>query len=103
ITENGASYSDGPDENGRIADSRRQTYVRTYLTAVHQAMQVGVPLAGYFVWSLFDNFEWGHGYRQRFGIVWVDYKTQERILKDSALWYRSVIAQNGFGHQFKQQ
>jgi beta-glucosidase len=55
-----------------------------------------VPLAGYFVWSLFDNFEWGHGYKQRFGIVWVDYDTQERILKDSALWYRSVIAENGF-------
>lgn len=96
ITENGASYSDGPDENGRVADHRRQTYLRTYLAAVHEAVQIGVPLAGYFVWSLLDNFEWAYGYKQRFGIVWLNYETQERILKDSAYWYRSVIAQNGF-------
>jgi beta-glucosidase len=54
-----------------------------------------VPLAGYFAWSLLDNFEWGHGYRQRFGIVWVDYETQERLPKASAHWYRDVIARNG--------
>lgn len=96
ITENGASYSDGPDENGRVADSRRQTYLQTYLTAIHEAVEIGVPLAGYFVWSLLDNFEWAYGYEQRFGIIWVDYETQARLLKDSALWYRSVIAENGF-------
>jgi beta-glucosidase len=96
ITENGASYSDGPDEDGRIADTRRQTYLRTYLAKIHEAIQIGVPLAGYFVWSLFDNFEWGFGYKQRFGIIWVDYDTQERVLKDSARWYRSIIADNGF-------
>jgi beta-glucosidase len=55
-----------------------------------------VPLAGYFVWSWLDNFEWVWGYRQRFGIVWVDYVTQKRTLKDSALWYANVIQQNGF-------
>ena len=59
-------------------------------------MQAGVPLAGYFVWSLLDNFEWSHGYSQRFGIVWVNYETQERILKDSAKWYKGVIKKNGF-------
>jgi beta-glucosidase len=96
ITENGASYSDGPDGNGRIADTRRLQYLRDHFTAAHQAMQNGVPLAGYFVWSFMDNFEWAYGYSQRFGIVWVDYETQERLLKDSALWYKEVIAQNGF-------
>lgn len=96
ITENGASYSDGPDGNGRVADSRRRQYLRDHFTAAHQAMQNGVPLAGYFVWSFMDNFEWAYGYSQRFGIVWVDYETQERLPKDSALWYKEVIAQNGF-------
>lgn len=96
ITENGASYSDGPDGNGRVADTRRLNFLRDHFTAAHKAMQHGVPLAGYFVWSFMDNFEWAHGYGQRFGIVWVDYETQERIPKDSALWYKDVIAQNGF-------
>jgi beta-glucosidase len=64
--------------------------------AAHRAMGNGVPLAGYFVWSLMDNFEWAEGYDQRFGIVWIDYETQERVAKDSALWYKDVIAQNGF-------
>ncbi len=96
ITENGASYSDGPDGNGRIADTRRQTYLQNHLAAANAAMAVGAPLAGYFVWSLFDNFEWGYGYKQRFGVIWVDYETQQRLLKDSAHWYSAVIAQNGF-------
>jgi beta-glucosidase len=96
ITENGASYSDGPDGNGRITDTRRLNYLRDHFTAAHKAMQNGVPLAGYFVWSFMDNFEWAFGYRQRFGIVWVDFATQERLPKDSALWYKQVIAQNGF-------
>jgi beta-glucosidase len=96
ITENGASYSDGPDGNGRIADTRRLQFLRDHFTAAQRAMQNGVPLAGYFVWSFMDNFEWAHGYSQRFGIIWVDYETQERLLKDSALWYKAVIAQNGF-------
>jgi beta-glucosidase len=96
VTENGASYSDGPDENGRIRDHRRLAYLRDHFTAAHQAIANGVPLAGYFVWSLLDNFEWARGYLQRFGIVWVDYETQQRIPKDSALWYKEVIANNGF-------
>ncbi|MFO7664255.1 MAG: GH1 family beta-glucosidase [Chloroflexota bacterium] len=95
ITENGCSFSDEPDEHGRVADSRRQAYLRDHFTAALRAAQNGVPLAGYFVWSLMDNFEWAKGYTQRFGIVWVDYETQQRIPKDSALWYRQVIAANG--------
>jgi beta-glucosidase len=95
ITENGCSFSDGPDELGRVSDSRRQAYLRDHFTDAHRALQNGVPLAGYFVWSLLDNFEWAKGYTQRFGLVWVDYETQQRIFKDSALWYRQVIAANG--------
>lgn len=96
ITENGASYSEGPDENGRVPDTRRLAYLRDHFKAAHQAITNGVPLAGYFVWSLMDNFEWAKGYQQRFGIVWVDYETQQRIPKDSALWYKEVIENNGF-------
>jgi beta-glucosidase len=96
ITENGASYGTGPNANGRVPDTARQQYLQSHFQAAHRAISDGVPLAGYFVWSLLDNFEWGYGYNQRFGIVWVDYETQQRIPKDSALWYRDVIAANGF-------
>ena len=95
ITENGASYSDGPDAEGRVHDTRRVNYLRAHLVAAHRAIQSGVPLAGYFVWSLMDNFEWARGYTQRFGLVWVDFQTQQRIPKDSALWYRDVITRHG--------
>jgi beta-glucosidase len=94
ITENGAAYSDPPDAAGRIADAKRVRYLRDHLAAAHRAMQVGVPVAGYFAWSLLDNYEWEQGYTQRFGITWVDYVTQERIPKDSALYLRQVIAEN---------
>ena len=90
VTENGASFGNGPDAAGRVADTRRLNYLRDHFSAARQAMNNGVPLAGYFVWSLMDNFEWAEGYRQRFGIVWVNYETQQRIPKDSALWYRCV-------------
>ena len=94
ITENGCAYGDGPDASGRVHDARRVQFLNDHLRAAWQAMEEGVPLAGYFLWSIFDNFEWAHGYTKRFGVTWVDYETQERILKDSALWYRQVIAQN---------
>jgi beta-glucosidase len=94
VTENGASYSTPPGPDGRVQDEQRLHFLRDHFVAAHRAMQGGVPLAGYFVWSLMDNFEWDRGYSQRFGIVWVDYKTQQRIPKDSALWYRGVIAEN---------
>jgi beta-glucosidase len=95
VTENGCSYFDGPGDDGRIHDSRRVRYLHDHLKAAAVAMAAGVPLAGYFVWSLLDNFEWALGYTQRFGVVWVDYETQERIPKDSALWYRDAIAAGG--------
>jgi beta-glucosidase len=96
ITENGASYSTPPDEKGTVPDEYRTHYLRTHLAAANRAIQAGVPLAGYFVWSLMDNFEWAKGYEQRFGIVWVDFDTQKRIPKDSAKWYKNVIKKNGF-------
>jgi beta-glucosidase len=94
ITENGASYSQGPDTHGRVADEKRVRFVRDHLLAARRAIDIGVPLAGYFLWSLLDNFEWDRGYTQRFGITWVDFKTQRRIPKDCALWYSRVIADN---------
>jgi beta-glucosidase len=94
VTENGASYSTGPDPHGRVLDEARLRFLRDHFVAARKAMDAGAPLAGYFVWSLLDNFEWNHGYSQRFGIVWVDYETQRRIPKDSALWFRDVIAAN---------
>ncbi|WP_437594573.1 GH1 family beta-glucosidase [Sorangium sp. So ce1000] len=94
VTENGAAYSTGPDKDGRIADERRLEFLRDHFVAARRAMDAGAPLAGYFVWSLMDNYEWDRGYSQRFGIVWVDYETQRRTPKDSALWYKGVIAAN---------
>lgn len=94
VTENGASYSDGPGSDGLVPDARRVAYLRDHLAACQRAIQAGVPLTGYFAWSLMDNFEWARGYTQRFGLVWVDYATQRRIPKQSAFWYRYVIAAN---------
>lgn len=96
ITENGAAYADGPDSAGRVTDERRIEYLRGHLAAAHRAICDGVPLCGYFVWSLLDNFEWAHGYTKRFGLYWVDYATQQRVPKDSAFWYRDVVMANAF-------
>jgi beta-glucosidase len=95
ITENGAAYGDGPSSDGDVHDIRRIEYLDGHLRACHEALASGVDLRGYFVWSLMDNFEWAEGYAKRFGIVHVDYRTQTRLLKDSAKWYREVIARNG--------
>ncbi|MCB8991208.1 MAG: beta-glucosidase [Ardenticatenaceae bacterium] len=95
VTENGCSYLDEPDGNGRVRDQKRIDYLNGHITAVHRAIQNGVPVAGYLQWSLLDNYEWAEGYTQRFGIVYVDYETQKRYPKDSAYWYRDVIKQNG--------
>jgi beta-glucosidase len=97
ITENGCSYMDEPDGDGRIADQRRIEYLEGHLDAVARAIDNGVPVAGYMQWSFMDNFEWALGYQQRFGIVYVDYETQKRYPKDSAFWYRDVIGRNGLG------
>jgi beta-glucosidase len=92
VTENGAAYEDEVEPSGRIHDARRIEYLRRHLDACRQAIAAGVPLAGYFVWSLLDNWEWAQGYEKRFGIVRVDYDSQRRTAKDSALWYRAAIA-----------
>ncbi|MBC7233942.1 MAG: beta-glucosidase [Chloroflexi bacterium] len=95
VTENGIPVADAPDLDGRVRDERRIRYLRDHLVQVHRAMSDGVPLRGYFVWSLLDNFEWAHGYAMRFGLVYVDYATQQRIVKDSGRWYAQVVAENG--------
>jgi beta-glucosidase len=92
ITENGAAYAEGPDATGRIRDLRRIEFLRDHLQAALRALDDGVPLRGFFTWSLLDNFEWAHGYTKRFGLYWVDFETQQRIPKDSAFWYRDVVA-----------
>lgn len=92
ITENGASYNDYVDPSGEVRDVERVEYLAGYLAAAGEAIAAGVDLRGYFAWSLLDNFEWGEGYRSRFGLVYVDYGTQQRIPKASARWYRDLIA-----------
>ncbi|MGH1346402.1 MAG: GH1 family beta-glucosidase [Nannocystales bacterium] len=94
ITENGASYDTGPQPGGAVPDVRRIQYFRDHFAQALRAIQDGVPLHGYFAWSLLDNFEWDRGYTQRFGMVWVDYTTQKRLPKDSAHYYAEVIARN---------
>lgn len=95
ITENGASYQEHPDRKGEIQDEARIDYLYTHIEKAAEAMKKGVPLAGYFVWPFFDNFEWATGYENQFGLVYVDRKTQERIKKKSFQWYKNVINENG--------
>jgi beta-glucosidase len=95
ITENGAAYEDHIDPAGRVRDPDRISFIDQHLRMVWQAIQAGIDVRGYIVWSLMDNFEWSEGYARRFGLVYVDYANQQRILKDSASWYRRVIADNG--------
>jgi len=96
ITENGAAFEDVISPDGQIHDWARQNALREFIYAVWQAIQEGVDVRGYYVWSLLDNFEWAQGYLPRFGIVYTDYKTLRRIPKQSAYWYREVIKHNGF-------
>ena len=97
ITENGCSGEDYRDAAGRIEDTDRVMFLRNYLTHLHRAVSENYPVKGYFLWSLMDNFEWVDGYGKRFGIYHVDFETQERHPKRSALWYREVIARNAVG------
>ena len=92
VTENGAAYDDVVGPQGTVDDAERSAYLVAHLAAVLDAIESGVPVAGYFYWSLMDNFEWALGYDKRFGLVRVDYDTLERTLKRSALDYRSIIA-----------
>jgi beta-glucosidase len=94
ITESGCSYNDGPDASGVIRDGRRIEYHRQYLAALARAISEGADVRGYHAWTLMDNFEWADGYSQRFGLAYVDFKTQKRTIKDSGRWYGKVAAEN---------
>jgi beta-glucosidase len=95
ITENGMSNTDWVSLDGRVHDPQRIDFMQRYLLQLSRAIQDGVDVRGYFYWSILDNFEWAEGYRERFGLIHVDYSTQQRTLKDSAYWYKDVIASNG--------
>jgi beta-glucosidase len=97
ITESGCSYNDGPDATGAIHDSRRISYHRQYLAALAQSIADGADVRGYHAWSLLDNFEWADGFSQRFGLAYVDFKTQQRTMKESGGWYGRVAAENRVG------
>jgi beta-glucosidase len=95
VTENGAAYDDVLDGGTTVEDPARLAYLRTHVEALRRALEAGVDVHGYFVWSLLDNFEWENGYSKRFGLVYVDFPTQRRVLKSSALFYRDLIAGGG--------
>jgi beta-glucosidase len=95
VTENGAAFDDRVGPDGRVDDGTRIAFLDDHLMATHRAVEAGVPVSGYFVWSFLDNFEWAEGYSKRFGIFYVDYETQRRIPKESARWYREVVRRGG--------
>ena len=95
VTENGMGNCDWVHTDGKVHDPQRIDYLRRHLRGLGRAISEGVPVQGYMQWSIMDNFEWSHGYTQRFGLVHVDYATGKRIPKDSAHWYSKVIAANG--------
>lgn len=95
ITENGTSCADVVSLDGKVHDPNRVDFLHRYLRALKEAADEGADVRGYFQWTLMDNFEWAEGYTQRFGMVYVNYQTQERIIKDSAYWYKEVIESNG--------
>ncbi|MBI3175515.1 MAG: beta-glucosidase [Chloroflexi bacterium] len=94
ITENGAAFADEVSADGQVHDPRRLDYLKQHFIQARLAMQDGVDLRGYFVWSLLDNFEWSHGFTKRFGLIRVDYDTLQRTVKDSGKWYAEVIRKN---------
>jgi len=91
ITENGAAFNDEVSKDGKVHDDKRIDYLRKHLKKIVKLNEQGADIRGYFAWSLMDNLEWQNGYSKRFGIVFIDYQTQERILKDSAIWYKDLI------------
>lgn len=95
ITENGMPCHDWVSLDGKVHDPNRIDFMKRYLRSLHEAIEDGVPVLGYFYWSITDNFEWALGYSERFGLVFVDFETQERTLKDSGYWYKAVIESNG--------
>ena len=95
ITENGSAWADELDSDGRIRDGARSLYLVDHLQQVHRAIQDGAPLTGYLAWSFIDNYEWSCGYRPRFGLVYNDYETQKRTIKDSGYLFAEIIRANG--------
>lgn len=91
ITENGSCYDDVVQADGSVNDAGRRDYLMRHLDAMKEAIAAGAPVKGYFAWSLIDNFEWAEGYLRRFGLIYVDYPSQKRILKDSGKWYRAFL------------
>lgn len=91
VTENGAAFPDVWDGGDTVSDPRRVDYLRSHITACAEAIEQGAPLRGYFVWSLMDNFEWAEGYSKRFGIIYIDYPTQRRVIKESGHWYATLL------------
>jgi beta-glucosidase len=99
VTENGMAVNDVPDASGAVADPSRIAYLRAHLAVLHRVIQKKVPVIGYFVWSMMDNFEWALGYGKRFGLVYVDFATQRRIGKSSFRWFSDVVRRNGLEEQ----
>lgn len=95
VAENGCAYDTPPDSHGVVRDTRRVAYLRGHLEATRQAIEEGAPVQGYYLWSAFDNFEWAFGYAKRFGVIWVDFETGERTIKQSGHWYARVVADHG--------
>ena len=95
VTENGAAYPDTLDERGEVVDPDRRRYLERHFLATREAIQAGVPVKGFFVWSFMDNFEWAKGYAPRFGVVYTDFPTQRRIVKESGRFLAEVAATNG--------
>ncbi len=98
ITENGTSFPDTVADDGTVDDPKRLDYLQRYLAQVAKAIDAGADVRGYYLWTLMDNFEWAHGFSQRFGITHVDFETQKRTIKQSGRWYRDVITENGFAY-----
>ena len=98
ITENGLAANDTVSTDGKVHDPQRADFIRRYLSQLARAIKEGIPVLGYQHWALLDNFEWAEGYDPRFGLVYVDYATQERIVKDAAWEYKKIIESNGAPH-----
>jgi beta-glucosidase len=94
VTENGCAMPDVFSSDGQVHDPRRIAYLQSHFQAMHQAIDEGAPIKGYFAWTMMDNFEWAYGYTMRFGLIYVDYATQQRIPKDSFRFYQDVIRDN---------
>jgi beta-glucosidase len=99
VSENGVPVPDEVAADGGVHDAQRIRYLQAHIAQVRRAIAAGVPVTGYFVWSLLDNFEWIHGYTKRFGLVYVDFQSKKRTLKDSGKWYGQVIRANGLPPQ----